>query len=78
MAISGRTVIVTGASSGNGRAIAVRLANDGYRVVCADLRPDTLLGGYDEHPDIPTHEFIKGRGGGRRLLCSQTSPIQVR
>ncbi len=33
----GKTAIVTGGSSGNGRAIAVRLANDGATVVIADI-----------------------------------------
>lgn len=77
MAISGRTVIVTGASSGNGRAIAVRLANDGYRVVCADLRPDTLPVDTTSIPIFRRTSSSRGEAG-RRLLCSQTSPIQVR
>jgi NAD(P)-dependent dehydrogenase (short-subunit alcohol dehydrogenase family) len=76
MAISGRTVIVTGASSGNGRAIAVRLANDGYRVVCADLRPDTLPGGYDERPDVPTHQVIAGRGGQAIFVQSDVTDVR--
>ena len=50
--------IVTGSSSGIGRAIAVRLAADGFPVVLADIRRDPLTGGE------PTDELI-GRQGGR-------------
>lgn len=35
-----RTAIVTGAGSGIGRAIALRLGREGYNVVVNDLRPD--------------------------------------
>lgn len=38
--LQGRIAIVTGASSGLGRAMAVRYANEGARVVCADLVPE--------------------------------------
>ena len=36
MRLEGRTAIVTGAGSGNGRGIALRLAEEGARVVAAD------------------------------------------
>ena len=38
MKLAGRTAIVTGGASGIGKAIAVRLAQDGARVVVADLQ----------------------------------------
>jgi NAD(P)-dependent dehydrogenase (short-subunit alcohol dehydrogenase family) len=52
-----RSVIVTGSSSGIGRAIAVRLAADGFFVVLADVRRDPLTGGE------PTDELIASAGG---------------
>jgi len=50
--------LVTGSSAGIGRAIAVRLAGDGFPVVLADIRRDPLTGGE------PTDALI-GRQGGR-------------
>jgi NAD(P)-dependent dehydrogenase (short-subunit alcohol dehydrogenase family) len=40
--VSGRRVLVTGAASGIGRAIAVRLAADGAAVACLDVAADGL------------------------------------
>ncbi len=63
MSIDNPIAIVTGSSSGNGRAIALRLAEDGAVVVCSDLRAEPLPGGYEEDADVPTHELITKRGG---------------
>jgi glucose 1-dehydrogenase len=49
--------IVTGSSSGIGRAIAIRLAGDGFAVLLADIRHDPLAGGE------PTDALIGERGG---------------
>jgi NAD(P)-dependent dehydrogenase (short-subunit alcohol dehydrogenase family) len=38
--VEGRACVVTGAGSGIGRAIAVRLAEEGGRVLCADMNAD--------------------------------------
>src|SRR6266851_5611131 len=48
-----RCVIVTGSSSGTGRAVAHRLAIDGFIVLLADVRRDPLTGGE------PTDELIR-------------------
>src|SRR5690242_1511690 len=63
MRFAGRTALVTGSSSGNGRAIALRLAAEGASVMCCDIRPDGRPGGFDEAPDVPTHTLINERGG---------------
>src|SRR5204863_3718630 len=46
---AGRTVIVTGAASGIGRATASRLAREGGRVVAVDIAADRLRAFADAH-----------------------------
>lgn len=58
---------MTGSSSGIGRAIAQRLASDGYGVVLADIRRDPLTGGE------PTDELIAGAGGACRFVHCDVS-----
>lgn len=58
-----KVALVTGSSSGIGRAIALRYAAEGARVVCADLSPDLrvakLKDSSSQVPDgKPTHEMI--------------------
>ena len=48
----GRTAIVTGAGSGIGRATAVRLAQEGARVVASDISAERLAELTAEHPEL--------------------------
>lgn len=62
--LEGQIAVVTGASSGNGRAIALALAAEGAAILCSDLRESALSAGYERDIDVPTHEVIR-RSGGR-------------
>ena len=70
-----RVAVVTGASSGNGRAIAIRLASDGFAVVCSDLRPEARAEGYERDLATPTHEAIERAGGSARFVAADASKL---
>lgn len=61
--LHGRIAIVTGASSGMGRGIALALAREGAYVVCSDLTEQCAQHGFEEDRAIPTHTVIANNGG---------------
>lgn len=60
--LQGRIAVITGASSGLGRAIALAYAAEGAKVVCADLDPVAKIH-MDQGDTKATHDVIKERGG---------------
>lgn len=72
--LSGKTAVVTGASSGNGRAIARTFAEHGADIVVADVREEPRLGG------TPTHELITADTASRSSFvnCDVTSNEDLR
>lgn len=68
--LAGDVAIVTGASSGNGRAIARRFAEEGASVTVADIRTEPRLGGK------PTHELIAENGGDAQFVETDVSSIE--
>lgn len=74
--LQSRVAIVTGASSGNGRAIALALATRGVSILCSDLKPTALAGGYETDIDTPTHEAIRKAGGKAEYFQADASKAQ--
>ena len=66
----GRVAIVTGAASGIGRAIALRLGAEGARVVVADRRT--------EAGEATARDLIDGGGEARFVPCDVADAGQVR
>jgi NAD(P)-dependent dehydrogenase (short-subunit alcohol dehydrogenase family) len=67
--LADRVAVVTGASSGNGRAIARRFAAEGAAVTVADVRKEPRLGG------TPTHELIAEAGGEALFVETDVSSV---
>ena len=61
--LEGRVAVVTGSSSGNGRAISIALANEGAHLVCSDLKKSALAGGYEKDIELDTDAVIEKAGG---------------
>ena len=65
--LEGKTIAITGAASGLGRAMAVRFAAEGAHVVVGDVRTDPREGG------PPTVELIAERGGSAEFVPADAS-----
>jgi NAD(P)-dependent dehydrogenase (short-subunit alcohol dehydrogenase family) len=60
--LAGKVAFVTGATSGIGRAMAIRYAQEGASVVVVSRQPNPYEGG------DPTHELIRKAGGKAEFL----------
>lgn len=60
--LQNKVAIITGSSSGLGRAISLRYSQEGAKTVCSDLKPTARLDLGNEQ-EIETHELIKKNGG---------------
>lgn len=63
--LQNKVAIITGSSSGIGRAIALLFHNEGAHIICADIR-DTS--NYSNESNTPTHSLIT-QAGGQAIFC---------
>lgn len=76
--LEGKVAIVTGASSGFGRAIAKAFAAEGAKVVCSDLSKEARAEGYETDKELSTDEAIRKAGGQAIFVkCDVTKESEV-
>ncbi|KAB5563450.1 hypothetical protein GE09DRAFT_997052 [Coniochaeta sp. 2T2.1] len=74
-----KVALVTGASSGMGRGIALGLAGQGASIICCDLKPEANPDGFEKDLHITTADLITRQGGQAiffKVDISQTSELE--
>ena len=69
--LSNKVAIVTGSSSGIGRAIALAYIREGAKVVCADIKPSARPE-IDHETSATTFEILQKEGGTDRSIAVPT------
>jgi len=73
-----KVAIITGGSSGFGRASAVAFAAEGAKVVIADIKMEPNPGGFEDKPDQTVLDDIKAIGGEATFIrCDVTKASDV-
>ncbi|CAN7657633.1 SDR family oxidoreductase [Caballeronia sp. LjRoot34] len=76
--LQGKIAIVTGASSGFGRSIALSYASEGASVIVSDIHETPNQGGFEGNAKLTTTAAIKeARGNAHYVACDVTQQDQV-
>ncbi len=78
LSLKGKVAVITGASTGLGRAIAVLFARQGAKIVVGDVREETAPGNFDEEPLLTTAQLIEhGQGQAVFQACDVSQQAQM-
>jgi len=76
--LGGKVAIVTGSSSGIGRAIAIEFAREGASVICADITRSARKAGYEDDVERDTDAVISQMGAKVEFCeCDVTKADQI-
>ena len=76
--LDGKVVVVTGSSSGIGRAIALQCAKERCKVICSDIQKSARENGFEKDIEIDTDQLIIDAGGDAVfVLCDVTKSDEV-
>lgn len=73
--LQGKVCVITGSSSGLGRAISLGYAQQGALLVCADLRP-TARQEVPSEATVPTDELVRQKGGNAIFIRTDVSKAE--
>lgn len=73
--LTNKIAVVTGSSSGIGRAISLALHREGAAVICADIR-ETSRNEASSEPEIGTHDLINKEGGKALFVQADVSKAE--
>ena len=74
---AGRTAVVTGAGSGIGRAVVLRLAGEGARVVAADVSADRVAAVVEEAGVVGVTGDVSQQGDVERIVAAAGGSVDV-
>ena len=72
-----KVAIITRASSGIGRAIAIAFGHEGARIVCSDIRADARPEGYEDDAQKATAEVILANGGQAWFVQADVTQVRA-
>jgi len=75
--LNGKTVVMTAAGMGIGRASAIAMADQGARVYATDINEDALASLHDEHPEIEVFKLDVLSADDISAARERVGPIDV-